>query len=83
MQAVSQKSRSDHKNGVKSVHLQSVFLLPLILFKRKFLEGCLGYKWQNQRFQAVGILESGMSVSATARQVGASRQTVGLWLHGY
>ena len=34
----------------------------------------------NQRFGAVGILESGTSVSVIAK-FGMSRQTVRLWLH--
>ena len=36
--AVNQKLRADHENGVTSVLLQSVLLLPLILCKRNLPE---------------------------------------------
>lgn len=36
---------------------------------------------ENDRLRAVGMLESGTSVSATARQFGVARQTVRLWYH--
>ena len=38
---------------------------------------------QNQKFQANDMLENGMSVSATPRQFGVSRQTARLWFHCY
>ena len=81
--AINQKPRADHENGVTSVILQSVLLLPLILYERKLLERFLARRKITGFEQLAHVLESGTSASATGRQFGVPRQTVRLWLHRY
>ena len=38
---------------------------------------------QNQRWRVIAMIENGMSVSETARQVGVSRKPVRLWYRGF
>ena len=83
--AVSPNLHADYTNGIKSVHWQSILLLPFISFKRKPLEGCRAcckisffvfvFNWH------VGKWNVCIYMQQTERQCGVSKQTFRLWLH--
>ena len=71
--AIPQNLCADNKKGVKSVHCQSQCLVIATHFIQKEASGRMPLMSQNQRFRAVGMMENGMYVSATARQLGMSK----------